>query len=332
MIVVTGATGLVGSHLLYELTQREESIRAIYRSDSRIDLVRKIFQFYSPENWTTHFNKIEWIQGDILDVVGLSEIIPIGAQVYHCAALVSFDHKAFNQLMQVNRNGTENIVNICLEKKVKKLCYVSSTAAIGGDENLINEETKWKNDTETSCYSISKYCAEREVWRGIEEGLNAVIINPCVIFGPGLWTDSSLAIFETMKKGMKYYPPGANATVDVRDVVKAMILLMNSDIHSERYLCVGSNQSFKELMTEIAFQTNVKPPIVETARWQVNLARFALGFLSFFTRKRPKINKDTVSNLFARRSYDNRKIKTAIEIEFYSLKEQVSNSMKGKID
>lgn len=332
MIFVTGGTGLIGSHLLFELTKQEEPIRALYRSPNNITKVQQLFKFYAPTNWENQFNKIEWVEGDILDIDSLMQLIPKESYVYHCAALVTFDHKFFNQLLLVNRTGTENVVNCCLEKNVKKLCYVSSTAAIGGNDTFTTEETKWKSDLDISCYSVSKYCAEREVWRGIEEGLNAVIINPCVVLGPGSWKESSLTIFETLKKGSTFYPPGSNATVDARDVAKSMINLMTSSLHSERYLCIGSNQSFKVLMTEITTQLGKKSPSIVAKKWQVNLIRIIMSFIALFTRKRPKINKDTVINLFSTKSYDNSKIRKAIGIEFIPLKEQISNAIAGKYD
>lgn len=333
MNFVTGGTGLVGSHLLFELTSNDEPIKALYRSEARQHLVRAIFKHYDLKNWESRFHKIEWVKGDILDITEMNTLITQGMKVYHCAAMVSFDDKFFNQMMHVNRDGTENIVNACLANNAKKLCYVSSTAAIGGEgEKVISEDTKWKNTPSTTGYSISKYCAEREVWRGTEEGLNAVIINPCVVFGAGSWNESSLTIFDTLKKGQSYYPPGSNATVDARDVANAMSLLMESDIQSERFLCIGSNQSFKDLMTEIAQQLGVKTPSKEAKRWQVNLARRILGVISFFTRKRPRINNDTVGNLFGVKYYEVGKIKNAIDINFRPLSEQVKNAIEGRYD
>jgi nucleoside-diphosphate-sugar epimerase len=332
MIFVTGGTGLLGAHLLYDLTKENKSIRAMYRRENRIDNVRSIFKFYAPKTWEKQFDLIEWVQGDILDVTELDKLIQGCTHVYHSAALVSFHPKDFHNLLKVNREGTENIVNICLANNVKKLCYVSSTAAIGGeDHKIISENTKWKKTPTTSSYSISKYSAEREVWRGIEEGLDAVIVNPCVILGPGNWEESSLTIFKTVKKGLKYYPPGANATVDVRDVSKVMIQLMTSEISSERYLLIGSNQSFKELMTEIANQLNVKPPSNQVSKGLVSFVRILSSIFNGIIGKRSTITKETVNSLYSVKSYDNSKVKEALDIEFRPLSEQVENAIKGRI-
>jgi nucleoside-diphosphate-sugar epimerase len=254
-------------------------------------------------------------------------------KVYHCAALVSFHHDDFQQLIKLNREGTGNIVNVCLDLGVEKLCYVSSTAAVGSNgSELITEKTPWKNTPTTTGYSISKYNAEREVWRGIEEGLNAVMVNPCVILGAGNWNDSSLTIFRTLKKGMKFYPPGSNSIVDARDVAEIMVRLMESDIHSERFLCIGSNQSFFELMSKISMQLGVKAPSKEAPRFLVNLVRRMAGFISIFTRKKPSITKETLQSLFGERSYSSEKVKSALDFEFRSLEDTIENSIAGRIN
>lgn len=332
MIYVTGGTGLLGSHLLIELTKEKNSIRAIYRSEKKRIQTQQLFKYYYPEDWEVKFGQIEWVEGDILDVPFLLESMLNCEYVYHCAALVSFHKNDFSRLIKINREGTGNVVNACLALDVKKLCYVSSTAAIGGNNtDLTSEKTKWKSTPTTSGYSISKYNAEREVWRGIEEGLNAVIVNPCVILGAGNWNDSSLTIFRTLEKGMKFYPPGSNATVDASDVSSIMIALMKSDIHSQRYLCIGSNQSFYDLMSEITKQLNVKSPSVKTGRFIVEVARRFSWFFSLFSSKKPSITKETVQSLFGNSSYDNSKIKKAIGYEFKTLEDTVENAIKGRI-
>ncbi len=333
MIFVTGGTGVLGSQLLFDLSQYDVGIRALYRSESKRNRLKKFFQHFDPSTGLQRFEKIDWVQGDLLDIVTLEEYMMGCNFVYHSAALVSFHKREFNQLIKLNREGTANIVNISLTIGIKKLCYVSSTAAIGGSgKAIITEKTSWKNTPTTTGYSISKYSAEKEVWRGIEEGLNAVIVNPCVILGAGNWNDSSLTLMRTLRKGSKYYPPGKNATVDARDVSRIMIKLMKSDINRERFLCIGSNQSFKVLMDEVTKQLKVKPPRKLVKRWMVSMARRLLGFVSFFTRKQPSITKETVNTLFSDREYSNQKIKSALNEEFYSLEEMVRFTIEGRLD
>jgi len=333
MIFVTGGTGVLGSQLLFDLSREDTPIRALFRSETKINQLQHFFRKFDPKNGQQRFEQIEWVQGNILDIATLSELMEGCEYVYHCAALVSFQKRDFNRLIKINREGTANVVDAALSVGVKKLCYVSSTAALGGTgKAIITENTRWKNTPTTSGYSISKYSAEKEVWRGIEEGLPAVMVNPCVILGAGNWNDSSLTVLRTVEKGMKFYPPGSNATVDARDVSRIMIKLLNSDIESERFLCIGSNQSYKELMTEISNQLKVKAPRKEIKRWLTDLARRVIGFISFFTQKQPSITKETVNSLFSDRKYSAKKVKTQLNESFYSLEESVKFAVQNRMD
>ena len=330
MILVTGGTGLLGSHLLVELTKSNDKIRAIYRSKDRITSVEQLFHYYLGQSYLVHWQKIEWVSGDILDVESLKHVFQNVEIVYHAAGFVSFASRDFRQCIKINREGTANIVNACLRFNVKKLGYVSSTAAIGGNEGeLITENNKWENSPLTSGYSVSKYSAEKEVWRGIEEGLNAVIINPCVILGPGHWEETSLTIFKNASKGMKYYPTGSNATVDARDVANCLVKLVNSNISNERFLCIGSNQSFRDLITEIAQQAKAKVPTTPIdKKWLVLLTRI-LGPIYRLIGKKSPLTMDTINSAYKKLVYDNSKISQATSHSFYSLRETVDNSLKA---
>lgn len=332
MILVTGGTGLLGNHLLLLLSQTEKSIRATYRSEEKKNQTLAFFKQLAPENYTEFWNKIEWEQANILDIPRMEEIFDGIKRVYHCAALVSFHKSDFKRLIQINRRGTENIVNLCLSNSVEKLCYVSSTAAIGGDDkSIITENTKWKNTPTTSGYSISKYSAEKEVWRGIEEGLNAVMVNPCVILGAGNWNDSSLTLLRTVAKKPSFYPPGSNAIVDARDVSEIMIRLMNSDISAERYLCIGNNQPFEELIRKISLKMGNQPPKRQAKRWMVNIAHGLVWFGSLFSSKKPALTKETVDSLFSNREYSADKVKKELDFEFHSIEETIEYSLKNRI-
>ncbi len=331
MIFVTGGTGLLGSHLLVELAQNNKAIRAIYRCEKKKESVRSLFKYYIAKDYNLFFDRIEWIKSDILDIIDLRDAMEGAKQIYHCAGLVSFHKSDFNKLLKINYEGTSNIVNLALEIKNCKLCYVSSTAAVGGGNNeYINEKSKWKNTPKTSGYSISKYSAEREVWRAIQEGLNAVIVNPCVIIGAGNWKLSSLKIFNTLKKGSWFYPPGSNAIVDARDVSEIMIKLMNSDIKSERFLCIGSNQSFKKLMFEIAQKLGVNPPKKAVSRYIVEVTRVIIGLFSMLKGGENPMTSDTINSLFDHKSYDASKIKNLLNYKFRDLSEAIENSIRGQ--
>lgn len=332
MILVTGGTGLVGSHLLFQLSQNQTPIRAIYRNPQRIENVKKLFQYYG-DHELKQFSKIEWVACDLLDIIELDRAFNGITQVYHCAALVSFYNRDFQKLIKINREGTANIVNFCLEKNISKLAYVSSTAAIGGIENtIVTEETKWKQSPRTSGYSISKYSAEKEVWRGVEEGLDVVIVNPSVVFGAGNWNESSLTIFRTIRKGLKFYTSGQNGIVDARDVAKAMILLMNSPIKNERFLCVSENIPFKDLLQLIAKIMGKKEPSINTPRWLADFGWRIISLISFVIGKRPTITKETTASAYSFMTYSNAKIKEQLNFEFISVEESIRNAIQGQIN
>jgi nucleoside-diphosphate-sugar epimerase len=331
MVKVIGGTGLVGSHLLCELAKTENKIFASYRTESKILNVKKTFDFYFGSAAEEKWEKINWAYVNVNDIVSLDEFIEENDEVYHCVGLVSFNRTDFNKLMKINREGTTNVVNVSLDMKIKKLCYVSSTAAVtGGGEKIVSENSKWKKSDETGPYSISKYGAEREVWRGIEEGLSATIVNPCVILGAGDWIESSLTILKEIERGLSFYPPGSNAIVDARDVATCMVKLMKSDISAERFLLIGENVSFKNLIDKIANRLGKKPPTFAVGKTGLTLARFILGFVAFINRRKSPITIDTVRSSLSETVYDNRKIITTLEYNFFTLDETIDNSVKGK--
>ena len=332
MILVTGGTGLLGSHLLYRLSSENDSIRAIYRDTAKIEHVKSIFQFYDSAHWESRFSKIEWIEGDILDLISLDDVMTGIETVYHCAGLVSFDKRHFAQLIKINREGTANVVNTCLVNGVKKLCYVSSTASIGGQVNTITSETtKWKQGPETSGYAISKYSGEKEVWRGVEEGLDCIIVNPSVIFGAGHWDESSLTIFRTIDKGLRFHTPGQNGFVDARDVAEIMVLLMQSEIKNERFLCVGINLPFKTLLEKIAIALNKKPPTISTPKWLIGFTWRFSWLLSKFRGRTAAITRASAKTAFNKMEYDASKVKNTLNFNFRSFDDTIENTVKGRI-
>ncbi|MBA3986674.1 MAG: NAD-dependent epimerase/dehydratase family protein, partial [Flavobacteriales bacterium] len=227
MILVTGGTGLVGAHLLFFLLRKGNRVRAIHRTNSNLLAVKDVFSYYM-ENPDLLYQKIEWVEANLNDIPALTEAFHGIDKVYHTAAYVSFDPKNFNKLRKSNIEGTANIINLCLYFKIKKLCYMSSIATLGEGENFkfITEKSVWNPDEKNSVYAITKYGAEMEVWRGVQEGLNAVIMNAGVILGSGFWKSGTGAIFSKVYKGLNYYTNGETGFVDVRDVVKICTSLM----------------------------------------------------------------------------------------------------------
>ena len=331
MILVTGATGLLGSHLLYELISKGESCLALCHSKSKISQVTDLFKFYNPSKSDEFLKQIIWKEGDLLDIFFLKELFTDITHVYHCAAKVSFFKSDFSECMRQNREATANIVNFCLKYRVEKLCYVSSTAAIGNNpKGFTTENNKWEIEGNNSGYSVSKFSAEKEVWRGIEEGLNAVMINPCVILGPGNWESGSLTIFKTGKKGLLFYPSGSNATVDARDVAFCMRFLMKSTIQSERFLCVGTNQSFKDLFTVVCSKMKSSLPKYEAPKSIALFSAYIIEFFSRFSGKKSGLSIETVHSAYKNITYDVSKIKAVVPIDFKTLSETVENVLNAR--
>jgi dihydroflavonol-4-reductase len=329
MIFVTGSTGLLGTHVLAELTKRGHSIRALRRKNSDISNVEKVFAFYFGPEADSLLKKITWVEGDITDVVSLEKGMKGCDVVYHCAALVSFKRRDFKKLIKLNKEGTANVVNVCLSLNINHLCYVSSTAAVGRSsiKTMYDETNKWITDPDNSGYAISKYSAENEVWRGIEEGLNAVIVNPCVILGPGNWNESSLSIFKVIKKGLRFYTPGANAFVDARDVAFTLAELSERKIFNERFLVIGENLKYKTLFDKIAAAFNVKGPSMEAKPWMAALVWRIEGVLAFLFGKKQNITRETARSSMNTVMYSNEKIKTRIGMEFHSMDEVIQNAV-----
>ncbi|MEM9687820.1 MAG: SDR family oxidoreductase, partial [Bacteroidota bacterium] len=240
MILVTGGTGLVGSHLLCRLVRNNLKIRALYRSDAKIAAVKSVFSLYAdmPEH---AFDSIEWFKADINTLPQLQEAFKGITHVYHCAAMVSFDENNYKTMRKVNIEGTANIVNLSIAHRIKKLCYVSSIATLGEShgDTYITEATHWNADVVNNSYAITKYGAEMEVWRGAQEGLPMVMVSPGVILGAGFWNDGSGRLFPLVEKGFKYLSEVIVCFVGVEYLAEAMFLLMNHIVTAKRYLLVS---------------------------------------------------------------------------------------------
>lgn len=325
MILVTGGTGLVGSHLLVRLAAEEQKIRAIYRSKESIEKTKMVFKALNAE---TNFDKVEWVKADLLDYYSLENAFEGISRVYHAAAKVSFAAKDAEDLMSSNIDGTANLVNIALDKGIDKLCYVSSVSALGSYANgkATDEEALWQQNKFTSSYSISKYYAENEVWRASEEGLDVVIVNPATIIGFGDWNDSSSTILKKVYNGLSYYPSGGNGFIGVNDVVKSMILLMNSGTINKRYLLVSENMSFIKLFSLIANAFNKKPPQRLIPKKWANLAVFVDQAQSFFRGKNPVLTKESVDTAYRIKTYSSEKIKSELGFEFENMEQVVQNT------
>ena len=321
MILVTGGTGLLGSKLLHELVENGMKVRALRRATSKLNKVEDIS------------NQIEWVEGDVLDIPSLEEAMKDITEVYHCAAMVSFNPSKRAAMYEINIKGTANLVNVALAHDVQALCHVSSIAALGRvkEGKEITEETKWGDSKDNSHYSITKYKSEQEVWRANAEGLNTVIVNPSVILGEGNWRTDSSSFISNGYKGMPMYPPGCNGFVDSEDVVKAMIYLMSKKEYGEQFILSADNVYYKDLFAKIAKAFGKEGPKRKMTPFLGGLFWRAVAIMSFFTGKTPVITEETINTILKTYFYSNDKVK-GTGFKFRSMDETINRCCKSYID
>lgn len=314
MILVTGASGLLGQHVLAELSQRRQIVRAIYRK-----ALPKLYTAIQSE-------RVEWVQADVLDIPSLQDAMEGITQVYHCAAQVSYDKRFHEAMHEVNVDGTANVVNLCLDKPHIKLLHVSSIATLcgGNPEEARSENNRWEESEPHSEYAKSKYHAELEVWRGIAEGLQAVMVNPGIILGEGDRSKSSMNLVEVVQHEFPYYTEGATGWVDAKDVAKAMVLLMESDITAERFVLVSENKSYREVFTLMAQALQVKPPHRLAKPWMTELVWRWEYLKRIFSGQVATITEETARAAHEKRTYNNHKIlNTLPSFKFQTLEKTI---------
>ena len=328
MILVTGGTGLVGAYLLYFLVKAGHKVRAIHRKGSDIAPTKHVFNYFDNQP-DTLFESIEWMEANLLDVPALTIAFKDVSIVYHAAAYISFNPAHYHKLKKANVEGTANIVNLCLQHQVQKLCYISSVAVLSKGINaaVITEENYWNAEETSSVYGITKYGAETEVWRGTQEGLDAVILNPGIILGSGFWQSGTGAFFTKINKGFPFYTTGVNAFVDVIDVVNIAIELTVSPIKNERFILVSENQSFGYVFKQIATALQQKPPTIQLRYWQL-LVVYRLDRLLSLLGKKQGLFKSTVKASVEKRTYTNEKVSTMLGYEFTPLNETIQRVAK----
>ena len=316
MILVTGGTGMVGGNLIWHLLLENERVEAIRRATSNLEFLHTIFSFYTdtPDDYLA---RIDWIIADVLDLSSLQRAMAGVSIVYHCAAVVSLNNNV-QSILDVNVTGTANVVRAALDCNIKKLCFVSSIAACGRAFNngQIDENSVWSDTIQRSLYSQSKFYSEQEIWNGIAEGLKAVIVNPGVILGVSGTDSGSSLLFSQVQKGLVFYTRGGSGYVDVRDVVKAMILLTKSDISGERFILVGENCSNKDILSLMADGFGKQRPFLCVGKrtlWVVGFISETLGKLFHFI---PLIDRDTARTATYREYYSNSKIQKTLHFQF----------------
>ncbi|MFO7720508.1 MAG: NAD-dependent epimerase/dehydratase family protein [Gillisia sp.] len=332
MILVTGGTGLVGSHLLLDLLKTGNKVRAIYRESSNLRAVKRVFSYYlSSEETDLYFNRIDWQEADLNDICTLTKAFKGITSVYHSAAMISFDPSDEKALRKINIEGTANIVNLCVSLGIKKLCFISSIATMDltpGEEE-ISENFTWHQEQDHSDYAISKHGAEIEVWRGSQEGVPVVILNPGIIIGPGFWDSGTGQIFKRIDAGLNYHFPKTTGFVGVQDVARAAICAMESSTKNEQYIVVAENLKFKRVLEMIAESIDKPAPKQPLKPWMVFIGWIYQSIAGMLFGKKRQIAKKDIKALFAHTFYSNQKLVSAFNFKFTPIQDVIHQT--GKI-
>lgn len=315
---------MVGARVLFDCAAQGKEARALVRKSSDRTWVRSLFLFLAPDQ-PRLFESIQWVEGDILDVDSLEAAMMGCDQVCHAAAVVSFHSSDRDIMMKVNAEGTANVCNVALDLGIKKLCFISSTAALGrsSTDEWVDDSATWKDSPLNTRYAISKYSGEREVWRIAEEGLNVVILNPSIIIGAGDFTRSSTAMFETMHKGLNYYPTGSNAAVAVKDISGLCLQLLNSE-YSGRFLAAGENITYKDLLSQIALSVGQEVPSRPATPWKLRLMKMYHRVREWITGKKALITRESIRNAQLCVNYKSERLSQELSFKFTPLHEAIA--------
>lgn len=287
-------------------------------------MLQKVAGWYLPDE-QLDWSRLEWREGDVENLASLMEAMEGCNLVYHCAAMVSFNPAKKRRMILSNVQGTANMVDAALNLGITRFCHTSSIAALGSamDDEIIDEHTPRNPNARYSGYSISKLYSELEVWRGIHMGLQAVIVNPAIILGPGDWNQGSARFIKTLDEGLSFYTSGLGSFVDVRDVVEVMIRLSESEISGERFCLSPHSVSYRDFFREISRLLGKKEPSIAAQQWQMQVMAGLMRFFSLITGKEPAITKETAASAFNRKQYSSAKISQTMEIQFRSMEDSL---------
>jgi nucleoside-diphosphate-sugar epimerase len=329
MILVTGGTGLVGSHLLLSLVSKGEKVRAIFRNEKSLQDVKKVFSYTnSPEESERLIQKIDWQKADLTDISSLDSAFDDVEYVFHCAAMVSFDSSKDHELRKINIEGTANVINFCIKNRISKLCHVSSIATFDRKpgEKAITELSFWNKELDHNMYAVTKYGAEMEVWRASQEGVPVVIVNPGVIIGPGFWNNGSGKIFSKVNSGLKYYFPKTTGFVGVWDVVRSMEELMASPVKNEEFIVVSENLSFRDVFRMTAKNLDRPAPSKRLKKWMISIGWIWQEISTLFTKKEKQLDSRSQKSLYENTQYSSEKIKEEMRFEFESVSHAIEKT------
>ncbi len=311
--------------MVYDLLSMGKKIRAMRRPQSDMELFHKVMAFYGDSDTLEKVNEIEWVEGDVMNPLLLEEALQGCSHCIHAAAIVSFHSKDEDEMRQINVEGTANMVNACLSIPNIRLLHVSSVAALGrtGEEGLINEDQVWKDSPYNTAYAVSKYQSEMEVWRGVEEGLEAVIISPSIILGAGSLKKSSGTIFGAVKSGLKFYTDGTASVVDARDVSRMGLDILFSPRSSERYITSAGELPYRELFGRIAKKLNMNPPSIHAKHWMLQIAWRLAWVKDFLIGSRSPITRETARSSTSSYAYDSSRVKENLSTSFFNIEESL---------
>jgi nucleoside-diphosphate-sugar epimerase len=325
MILVTGGTGLVGAHLLYELTSRGESVRALKRERSNTEFVDWVFKLYSHES-SKLLQGIEWVDGDLLDYQSLLDATKGVQTVYHTGGIVSFNPLQSSSVIETNITGTGNLVDACMDNGVKEICHVSSIAALGqaNESGMVDEDCRWIESKGQNAYAVSKLYGENQLWRGFAGGLRVIVVNPTVILGPGRWDSGSGQLFKRVYKGMPFYTNGVTGFVDVRDVARAMVVLMEeTGINGERFILNSENVSYRDIFTMMAASLGKRKPSIRVPAGVVDAVYPLVQLFGQLSGRGNLVSKANLKTAFRVTLYSSQKIREKIGFEFIPIEETI---------
>jgi len=325
MNLVTGITGILGTHVAIDLLQRNQPVTGLIRPGADRTAMKRTFAHHNAEEL---LQQIEWIEGDVLDVTSLIDAVAKCAVIYHCAAIVSYHPADRRKMYKVNVEGTANVVNACIDAGDRILAHVSSIAAIGrmGDSTHLNEDSPWVETSHTTHYAITKHLSEMEVWRGIQEGVRAVILNSGFIIGPGDFSRSSASMFTRLSKGIPFYPPGGTGFISATDAARCLIGLVEAGHFGERFIAVSENRSMRDVfaMTSRALGVNEPTRKVTTPLLWVSL--FAESMMELLTSKKAIVTREIIRNMEGTHLYENHKIQRALQLRFEPISEAITRT------
>lgn len=312
-ILITGITGLVGS----ELSRAFSSLGMIHglkREGS--DLSALGLQDLS----------IHWHEGDILDFNSLLEAMEGMDMVIHAAGKVSFLPKDEKSLFEVNQQGTAHVVNAMITAGVPKLVYVSSVAALGqvSDQEEYDETSTWVDGPDQTAYALSKYRAELEVWRGEQEGLQVLVVNPAVVLGKFAYTRSSGALYQAVLNGLPFFPTGNLNYIDVRDVAVITRALVEKGAWGQRFVLSKESipyQTFFQLAAQ-AFGRSV--PKRSLPNGLISWGFPILKTLAWVIGKNFPMTASVARNAQRKTRYNNQKVERYLQFRYRELQDTLS--------